>query len=348
MANSEFRRRLYYALKPHIPWSVRVAARRIAAEQKLKSSRLIWPINPAASRPPENWPGWPGGSKFAFVITHDVKGPSGVANSQVLAEIEIAHGFRSSFNFVPEGKYSDSAELRSWLAKMGFEIGVHDLHHDGRLYTSRDAFRHKAQRINHYLEKWGASGFRSGFMLDELDWLHDLDIAYDASTFDTDPFEPQPDGAGTIFPFWVPAPEHRPGGRGYVELPYSLPQDSALFFLFRETSPDIWIRKLDWVAKHGGMALINVHPDYLRLDSQNVSPSSFPVAYYRQLLEHVNKRYGPSCWRPLPLELATWFRGTVRDPDRSASAVSAVAKQPHSVAMGLDLDSARLRLIAAS
>jgi hypothetical protein len=24
------------------------------------------------------------------------------------------------------------------------------------------------------------------------------------STFDTDPFEPQPDGMGTIFPFWVP------------------------------------------------------------------------------------------------------------------------------------------------
>ena len=31
-----------------------------------------------------------------------------------------------------------------------------------------------------------------------------LNIAYDASTFDTDPFEPQPDGVNTIFPFWVP------------------------------------------------------------------------------------------------------------------------------------------------
>ena len=50
-------------------------------------------------------------------------------------------------------------------------------------------------------------------MLRNLDWLHDLTIAWDSSTFDTDPFEPQADGAGTIFPFWVrsPAEVGRPG-----------------------------------------------------------------------------------------------------------------------------------------
>ena len=42
-------------------------------------------------------------------------------------------------------------------------------------------------------------------MLHNLVWLRDLDILYDASTFDTDPFEPQPEGMETIFPFWVPA-----------------------------------------------------------------------------------------------------------------------------------------------
>jgi hypothetical protein len=41
-------------------------------------------------------------------------------------------------------------------------------------------------------------------MYHDLELLHHLDIEYDASTFDTDPFEPQPDGMGTIFPFWVP------------------------------------------------------------------------------------------------------------------------------------------------
>ena len=43
-------------------------------------------------------------------------------------------------------------------------------------------------------------------MLRNLDWLHDLDVQYDASTFDTDPFEPQPDGRHTMFPFRVPRP----------------------------------------------------------------------------------------------------------------------------------------------
>ena len=42
-----------------------------------------------------------------------------------------------------------------------------------------------------------------------LDWMHDLNVKYDLY-FDTDPFEPQPDGVHTIFPFWVP----RPAGNG--------------------------------------------------------------------------------------------------------------------------------------
>lgn len=52
----------------------------------------------------------------------------------------------------------------------------------------------------------GAVGFRSGFMLRQLDWLHDLNVLYDTSTFDTDPFEPQPEGSRTIFPFHVNPP----------------------------------------------------------------------------------------------------------------------------------------------
>ena len=50
-------------------------------------------------------------------------------------------------------------------------------------------------------------------MLHNFDWLCDLNIHYDASSFDTDPFEPQPDSVNTIFPFWV----DRRNGSGYVE-----------------------------------------------------------------------------------------------------------------------------------
>ncbi len=166
----------------------------------------VWPILPGSELPPEGWPGWPDGKKFAFVLTHDVESQQGLDRVKQLAELEMELGFRSSFNFTPEGPYSVPGELRSWLTDRGFEVGVHDLHHDGHLFSSREGFRRKAERINAYLKEWNAVGFRSGYMLRNLDWIHDLNITYDACTFDTDPFEPQPDGVSTIFPFWVPAP----------------------------------------------------------------------------------------------------------------------------------------------
>ena len=103
-------------------------------------------------------------------------------------------------------------------------------------------------------------GFRSPCMYHNLDWLHDLHIKYDASTFDTDPFEPQPDGVCTIFPFQVKDDRQ---DKGYVELPYTLPQDFTLFIILREESIDIWKKKLAWIAENGGMALLNTHPDYM-------------------------------------------------------------------------------------
>ena len=113
-------------------------------------------------------------------------------------------------------------------------MGVHDLRHDGKLYWDREGFAENAQSINGYLKAWQASGFRAGFMLRDRDCLNDLDIAYDATTFDTDPFEPQPEGVHTIFPFWIA----RPPGGGYVELPYTLPQDSTMFLVLQEKTTD--------------------------------------------------------------------------------------------------------------
>ena len=193
---------LYFRLKPLIPRSVRLGIRRWFVLRKRRQVQDVWPIMPGSERPPEGWPGWPDGKKFAFVLTHDVEGKQGVENCRQLAELEQKLGFRSSFNFVPEGNYTVPSALRSWLTDRGFEVGVHDLHHDGQLYSSREEFSQKAQRINEVLKEWGAVGFRSGYMLRNLEWIKELDIAYDASTFDTDPFEPQPDGVDTIFPFW--------------------------------------------------------------------------------------------------------------------------------------------------
>ena len=281
----------------------------------------VWPIIPGSERPPEGWPGWPGNKKFAFVLTHDVESATGLRKSLDLMRVEMELGFRSSFNFVPEGEYRVSPDVRDELIRNGFEIGIHDLKHDGRLYKSRAEFSRRAQKINHYLAEWGATGFRSAFMLNKLDWLHELNICYDASTFDTDPFEPQPEGRHTIFPLWIPSPQRSALGTdrgsrnfqpsplnsargGYVELPYTLPQDSTLFVLFREKTPDIWLRKLDWIAEHGGMALVVTHPDYMTFNGLSQKALEYPVELYKELLDYIRSRYRGEYWPALPRQVA--------------------------------------------
>ena len=40
----------------------------------------------------------------------------------------------------------------------------------------------------------------------------------------------------------------------------------ALFILMKEKNINIWKQKLDWIAEHGVMALMNTHPDYMNFD----------------------------------------------------------------------------------
>jgi glycosyltransferase involved in cell wall biosynthesis len=308
------RNRIYYGLKPLIPRPIRMEVRRRIAARTRERVTDIWPIMPGSEQLPEDWPGWPGGKKFALVLTHDVESAVGLRKCRELMQLDLEFGFRSSFNFVPEGDYRDPRELREELAQNGFEVGIHDLRHDGRLYQSEREFRRKAVSINRYLADWGAVGFRSAFMLHKLDWLHELKIAYDASTFDTDPFEPQPEGRHTIFPFWVPQPgtNHQSpitnrsasARTGYVELPYTLPQDSTLFLLLRETTPEIWMRKLDWIAEHGGMVLLDAHPDYMSFGGSPQTAKEYPAALYREFLTYVKTKYAGEYWHALPQEVA--------------------------------------------
>jgi hypothetical protein len=316
------RNRIYYGLKPFVPQSVRVAIRRTLAMRLRKRIGDIWPIMPGSERPPENWRGWPEGKKFALVLTHDVESMTGLSRCRSLMQLELDLGFRSSFNFIPEGSYRVPAELRNEITASGFEVGIHDLKHKGHLFASRRRFKRSAAKINGYAREWGASGFRSGFMLRNLDWLHDLNVQYDASTFDTDPFEPQPQGRHTIFPFWVPRPtgssmngQHsavNSSSTGYVELPYTLPQDFTLFVLLREETPEIWMRKLDWIAEHGGMALIDVHPDYLCFDHATATSGEYPVAHYKSFLEYVSRHYDGAFWNATATEVARFFAGVTK------------------------------------
>ncbi len=273
---------------------------------RLKRSRYsnIWPIDKSVEEPHFEWQGWPNQKKFALVLTHDVESIQGQDKCERLMNMEQKLGFRSSFNFVPE-RYSVSPQLRDKLTVSGFEVGVHGLNHDGKLYFSARIFKHRSERINQYLKEWGAVGFRSPAMHHNLEWIHLLDIEYDASTFDTDPFEPQPDGVGTIFPFFV---NGKPDRKGYVELPYTIPQDYTLFILMQEKNIDVWEKKLDWIAKQGGMVLINTHPDYMNFKNGKSQQEEYPAQYYENFLKYIKSKYNGQFWNVLPKELSQFWR----------------------------------------
>jgi len=294
----------YYSfLKPLIPRLLQVTIRRLIIRQKVSKSKNVWPISPESSIPPDGWTGWPEGKKFALVLTHDVDTEAGVAKCQSLMDIEERLGFRSSFGFVAKD-YEVPQQLMKNIENRGFELCVHGLHHDKNPFWSKKEFYRQASEIKRYMAEWGAVGFRSPSMYHDLELVHDLNIEYDASTFDTDPFEPQPDGVGTIFPFWVPGNARQ---KGYVELPYTLPQDFLLFILMRERNTNIWKKKLDWIAKHGGMALVITHPDYMNFENKESTYKEFPIRYYEDFLEYIKSNYKDQYWHVLPKNMARFW-----------------------------------------
>lgn len=308
---------LYYTVKPLIPRRLQIALRRALVQSKRKKYAHVWPIDERAGRPPEGWTGWPEGKKFALVLTHDIESAKGVRRCLPLAEMEEKLGFRSSFNFVAED-YVIPPDLPETLKGKGLEVGLHGLSHDGNLFRSERFFRKKVERINGYLREWGASGFRSPSMYRNLEWIGDLNIEYDASTFDTDPFEPQPDGAGTIFPFWVPATRHpsscfmlhapcSASTGGFVELPYTLPQDFLLYVIMREKGVDIWKRKLDWIADRGGMALLAIHPDYINVDNDECRHDEYPTKFHEEILRYIKEKYQGQYWNVLPKDISRFW-----------------------------------------
>jgi len=294
--------KIFYILKPLIPRNVQIFLRRILIKIKIKKYEEVWPILESAGKKPQGFPEWRDNKKFAFVLTHDVELQGGHDKCIELMKLEKHLGFRSSFNFVPE-RYKVSSEVRDELVRNGFEVGVHGLNHDGKLFSSKEVFSLRAKKINEYLKQWEAVGFRAPAMHHNLEWQHELNVKYDLSTFDTDPFEPQADGVETIFPFFV---KHDDSTEGYWEFPYTLVQDFTLLILMNESN-EIWKKKLDWIAEKGGMALLNVHPDYINFSHNPNKIEEFRVNQYEGFLKYVKSKYKNLYWNPLPKDLVEYL-----------------------------------------
>lgn len=318
--------RVFYALKPFLPWRLVFCLRRARAHMLVPLYRKVWPIDERAGGAPPAWQGWPDGKKFALVLTHDVEWEDGHDACRQLSEVEESLGFRSAFYFVPH-RYSVSSSLRDDLTSRGFEVGLHGLKHDGLLYSSPEVFSERAKEINGYIREWNACGFRSPSVHCDLDRIRELEIEYDASSYDTDPFQPQGGGIGRIYPVWIPPNEQ---GQGYVELPYTLAQDWKLFSILKQKNIDTWKIKLDWLAERGGMALLITHPDYMQFGDRRKRHWDYPAARYIELLEYIKGEYEGQYWQALPRDVASFWKSYSHKEEDYETWMKNHATQSHS------------------
>src|SRR3989442_1206882 len=235
---------------------------------------------------------WPDGAASCAIVTHDVESSTGRDRCSWLMDVDDSYGIKASFQIVPEQRYSVSHAFLNSIRGRGFEINVHDLNHDGQLFSSREEFLRRAQRINEYVREFGARGFRSGGLYRHPDWYEALEIAYDMSIPNAGHLEIQRGGCCTVMPYFIGE---------ILELPLTTTQDYSLFHILKDFSNDVWKNQIESVMSRHGLLSFIVHPDYLVVDRAEQS--------YRALLDRLSElREAGSCWVALPREVERWWR----------------------------------------
>lgn len=287
--------KIYYSLlRPILPLRLRSLLQRAKARRTNVRPNFVWSeLVDLVRADKEAWKFiesslYPFPNRGCLILTHDVETQEGFDFIPQVLALERELGFRSSWNLVLK-KYELREEIVSLIVGSGHEIGIHGYNHDGKLYYSRTRFDTRAKHINVGLARYGAVGFRSPQVHRNLRWLQELDILYDASCFDYDPYQPFPGGTGCIWPFMA--------GR-FVELPYTLPQDHTLFVMLGMKNISVWRKKTEWLLENRGTVHALTHPDYL-MQGENLH-------LYREFLEYL--RLAPNLWHCLPRELAARYK----------------------------------------
>jgi hypothetical protein len=320
----------FYRVKRFIPRALQLRARQLVVRWQGAPEFPKWPFDWSVTRllrfyafcvllaqgrseAPFRW-FWPHGHQAALVLTHDVEGGAGLRLAVELADLEEERGFRSSFNL---GAWYpvDQGVVRE-LTSRGFEIGVHGLRHDRSLFASRQSFDDQQAPLRELRDRLSADSFRSPATHRVIDWIGELPFDCDCSIPHSDPFEPQPGGCCTIWPYFI--------GR-VVELPYTMPQDHTLFTLLRHRTPELWLEQATRIESEHGMIECLTHPDpgYLG-DLQK-------RALYAEFLDATAER--PQLWRALPREVATWWRA--RDGGEGEHGLVRVGDTPDDVSFEL-------------
>ena len=301
-------RRPYYSLRRFVSPPLRRALQRAYLRDWKRVPFPRWPVDDTVdalmerllvlamrsqglTRVPFVW-FWPDGAPSCAIVTHDVETEDGRERCAWLMDVDERAGIRSSFQIVPENRYAVSAAFLDGIRDRGFEVNIHDLNHDGRLFSSREEFQRRAKKINAYARAFGARGFRSGSLYRNADWYDGLDVAYDMSIPNVGHLEIQRGGCCTVLPYFI---------GDIVELPLTTTQDYILFQILNDFSNSVWKAQLAAVMKRHGLVSFIVHPDYAINERAR-------QAYVALLDELARLRDAGKCWVPLPGEAERWWR----------------------------------------
>jgi hypothetical protein len=301
-------RKTYYFIRPLLGSSVRKVLQKIYLRGWDRIPFPAWPVDTTVHRIhqkllalslraqglekiPFIW-FWPEGFSSCAIMTHDVESERGKDFCGRLMDLDESFGIRSAFQVVPENRYSISKDFLDSIRTRGFEVNIHDLMHDGRLYAEHAEFLRRAARINHYAREYGAEGFRSGILYRNADWFGALEFSYDMSLPNVAHLDPQRGGCCTVMPFFI--------GR-IVELPLTCTQDYTLFQILDDYSINLWKKQIALIQENHGLISFIVHPDYLI--EQRAQDT------YKALLGHLARlRAEGGIWTALPRDVANWWR----------------------------------------
>lgn len=304
--------RPYYSLRRFVPAPLRRVLQRAYLRDWKRVPFPRWPIDDTVDaiherllllclrsrgieRVPFVW-FWPDGAPSCAIVTHDVETSVGLDRCAWLMDADEGVGIKSSFQIIPEGRYSLADSFLEAMRKRGFEINVHDLNHDGRLFSSHDEFLRRAARINEHVRQFGARGFRSGSLYRHADWYDAFEFAYDMSIPNAGQLEIQRGGCCTVMPYFI---------GGVVELPLTTTQDYTLFHILNDFSNDVWKNQIESVMSRHGLVSLIVHPDYLADERSRRA--------YLALLDRLSGlREAGRCWLALPGDVERWWRARSR------------------------------------
>jgi peptidoglycan/xylan/chitin deacetylase (PgdA/CDA1 family) len=294
----------FYRLRSAIPRRAQLALRRGLIRHQHVPERPRWPYDESVRQllaalaaclvPPGEsirfrW-FWPYGARAALTLTHDVESEAGLRNALRIAELEAARGFRSSFNVVKSWYPIDHGVLRELVAR-GFEIGVHGVRHDRSLFSSRAEFESQQPLLREAAKAFGAVGFRSPATYRVPDWLAELPFRYDCTVPLSDPYEPQPGGCCSPWPYFI---------GDVVELPWTLTQDHTLFTLLRRRDIQVWLGQVERLRDAAGLIQVLTHPDPGYLGEP------WNERLYATFLD-LMAEYA-DVWSALPRDIARWWR----------------------------------------